>query len=141
MDRHFQPALLGGERGNEPRQFPDFFVAGEREDEPGAADRLQFDDLGDFDLAYLPLHPAFPCIVRFLCTKDAGKPRSAQWIISLELNAWARRRREGGGLPLPLWERVKVYRQSVTPHPDRIFRCGPTSPTRRGGVSSGGKRR
>jgi hypothetical protein len=40
----------------------------------------------------------------------------------------------GGGLPLPLWERVgergEVYRQSATPHPDGICRCNPTSPTR-----------
>ncbi len=40
----------------------------------------------------------------------------------------------GSALPLPSWERVGVrgaaYRWAVTPHPDCISRCNPTSPTR-----------
>jgi hypothetical protein len=60
VDRHFEPAFLGGEIGNEPGQSPDFFIGGQRENKSGAAYGLQFDDFRDFDLAHIPVHPAFP---------------------------------------------------------------------------------
>jgi hypothetical protein len=67
MDRHFEAAFFGGEMRDQPRRFPDFLVAGQRQDETGAADRLEFDDFRDFDLADGPVHPTFP--VSFLGRK------------------------------------------------------------------------
>jgi hypothetical protein len=71
--------------GNQPGQFPDFLIGGQGQDKPGAADRLQFDDFGDFDLAHGPMHPAAPVFVSvcFLAAKDADFRGLAQWIISL----------------------------------------------------------
>ena len=60
VDRHFEAAFLIGEMRNQPGQFLDFLVGRQRQDEAGTADRLQLDDLGDFDLAYRPVHPALP---------------------------------------------------------------------------------
>jgi hypothetical protein len=59
VDRHFETPFLGGEIGNEPWQFLDFFRRRQWEDKTGAPDRLQFDDLGNFDPADIPMHPAF----------------------------------------------------------------------------------
>ena len=69
VDRHFEAAFLGGEIGNQPGQFPDFFIGGQGQDKPGAAHRLQLDDFRDFDLAHSPMHPAFPLSLRFLAAK------------------------------------------------------------------------
>ena len=63
VDRHLEPAFLVREMRNQPGQFLDFLVGRERQDEAGAADRLQLDHLCDFDLAHGPVHPAFPSIV------------------------------------------------------------------------------
>ncbi len=51
VDRHFEPALVGGEMRNQPGRFADFLIAGER---------LQLNDFRDFDLAHFPVHSAFP---------------------------------------------------------------------------------
>jgi hypothetical protein len=66
MDRHFEAAFLGGEMRNQPGQFLDFLIAGQRQDKSRAADRFQLDDFGDFDLADIPVHPAFPVSVSLL---------------------------------------------------------------------------
>src|SRR5207245_282528 len=79
VDRHFQPTFLVGEMRNQPGQFPDFLVGRKRQDEAGAADRLQFDDFCDPDLAYSPVHPAFP-LWALPCGEDAGFRVPPQWI-------------------------------------------------------------
>jgi hypothetical protein len=81
MDRHFQPAFLGGEMRDQPGQLLDFLVGRERQDEAGAADGFQFDDLGDFDLAHIPVHPAPPDFLGFVGGEDAGFRARSQWII------------------------------------------------------------
>jgi hypothetical protein len=41
---------------NEPGQLSDFLVVRQRQDESGAADRFQFDEFRDLDVAYFPEH-------------------------------------------------------------------------------------
>jgi hypothetical protein len=61
VDRHFQPALFGRKMRDQPGQFADFVVARERQDEARRADGFKLDDLGDFDLADLPVHRCVSC--------------------------------------------------------------------------------
>jgi hypothetical protein len=60
--------------GNQPGQFLDFLVGGQRQDESGAAGCLQFDDFRDFDPAYGPAHPVFPvsCLLGAKMLVSAG---------------------------------------------------------------------
>ena len=58
MHAHPQPAFLGGQVWNQPGQLLNLAVGRLRQDEPGAPDRLHFDDFGDCDLADRPAHPA-----------------------------------------------------------------------------------
>jgi hypothetical protein len=82
VDRHFQAAFLIGEMRDQTGQFLDFLVGRERQDETGAADRLQFDDFCDFDLAYIPVHPAFSLsgfiaakMLVFVLRRNGSNPR------------------------------------------------------------------
>src|SRR5215831_15729449 len=89
MDRHFQPAFFGRKMRDQPRKLADFLVGCLRQDEPRRADGLQFHDLGDLDLAYLPLHRALPRIVAF-SRQNAAIRLPAQWIIFGLAALWGR---------------------------------------------------
>jgi hypothetical protein len=89
--------------GNEPGQFPDFLVGRERQDESGRADRLQFHDFGDFDFAYLPLHPAlFPWLLaRILVAKPVATLGSSPKACFCEIRASVVSCPPDCGFPLP----------------------------------------
>ena len=65
VDAQLETAVLVGEMRIKPIDCPNFLARRLRQDEPGAADRLELDHLGDGERAYVPLHPASPiCNVR-----------------------------------------------------------------------------
>ncbi len=76
------------------------------------------------------------CVLSLQPSRRAGRTRAAgrrSGVMQLKHDQIRLDRKgNGGGLPLPLWERVGARgygrRLIVTPHPDRISRCGPTSP-------------
>src|SRR5205085_11894687 len=54
MDAQLEAAVLVGEMRKKPVDRPNRLARRLRQDETGAADRLQFDDPGDLDRAYVP---------------------------------------------------------------------------------------
>src|SRR6202790_5698937 len=91
---------------NQPGQLLDFLVGGERQDEAGAADSLEFNDFCDPDLAYIPMHPAFPYPTEPVARYRAQSTITVPILSPFSTARWACAVSDSGNWPAILWTPV-----------------------------------